>query len=308
MQLTHICPIDAFRTRAMLPAGERLLNVWTVTGVQPGPTLVITAGVHGCEYVGILALRKLFSLIQPETLRGRLLLLPLVTEEGFYAGAKGIVPEDGKNINRIFPARPDGTAADRIAMAVQTQIYPEADFILDLHGGEANERMLPLVFFPKDASPKANALSRQAASYLQVDVRIPSTAKNGLYSHAARCGIPAVLMEVGGLGLWTDGEVERDLAGIRNLMGFLGMGGEARPNTAQMEARETLYLEAEADGLWFPHIRPGQKVTRDALLGVLEDLEGNPLQTIRAAWDGIIWYHTAALGVRKGDPLIAYGR
>lgn len=339
MHLTHIRSIDAFQSRALLPAGERSLPVWIINGARPGPTLVLTAGVHGCEYVGILALRRLadmirsadtayppadmirsadmarpagtarsIDMIRPEALAGRLILLPLVNAEGFYAGAKGIVPSDGKNINRVFPARPGGTEAEQIALAIQTEIYPEADFLLDLHGGDVNEAMTPLVFFPKAAAREVNERSRLAASHLPVDVRIPSTAKNGLYSHAARCGIPALLMEVGGLGRWTEEEVEQDLSGIRSLMGFLGMGETPRPNPAQREAAETLYLEAEADGLWFPRIRPGQAVSAEELLGVLEDLEGNPLQTVRAAWDGIVWYHTVSSGVRKGDALVAYGR
>ena len=58
----------------------------------------------------------------------------------------------------------------------------------------------------------------------------------------------------------------------------------------------------------FPRIRSGQTVSAGEILGVLEDLEGNPLQTVLAAWDGIVWYHTISSGVRKGDALVAYGR
>ena len=39
----------------------------------------------------------------------------------------------------------------------------------------------------------------------------------------------------------------------------------------------------------------------------LEALSGCRLQEVRAEFDGIVLYYTIALGVRAGDPLIAYG-
>ncbi len=288
--------------------GPEEIPVWEVHSGRPGPTLVVTAGVHGCEYVGIQALRVLYRRLEPAALRGRLLLLPLLNARGFYAGAKGVVPEDGKNLNRVFPAPAGGTAAERIAHAVEAALYPQADFLLDLHGGEVNEAMAPLVFFPAQAAPEVTARARAAAACLAVGYRIPSTARDGLYSWAAQRGVPALLQEVGYGGLWTREQVEQVLAGIDSLLGHLGMGGEARPNAAQREALEACYRTAEADGFWEPQVRPGQAVAEGQLLGVLSDLEGRPLQRLTAPWDGVVLYHTVGLGVEAGSPLLALGR
>ena len=79
------------------------LNALCLCGAAPGKTLVVTAGVHGCEYVGIQALRRLAADLDPARLSGNVILLPLANPSAFYAGAKQVVPEDGVNLNRAFP-------------------------------------------------------------------------------------------------------------------------------------------------------------------------------------------------------------
>ncbi len=302
------CPPSS-RRDALLPVGNgRSIPVKIINGSRPGRTLVISAAVHGCEYVGIEALRRLYRTVNPAELSGRLILLPLVNEEGFWEGVE-TVPTDGKNLNRIFLQTDEkGTITQRIAWAVRTHVYPEADFILDLHGGGRKELMTPLVFFPGTASPEVTNLSRAAASHLAVNIRVPSKANNGLYSCAAHSGIPAMLQEIGQLGSWTEDEVNLCLESIDRLMAFLGIRGEARPNLEQRETVETLYVDAEATGFWRSNLPAGNPVKKGEVIGVIEDWDGNPLHTVTADFDGMILYHFIALGIRKGDPLVAYGR
>ena len=237
-----------------------------------------------------------------------MILLPLVNGGGFYAGSKQVVPSDGKNINRVFPPLEEGTLAQEIARTVVEQIYPEADFLLDLHGGDVNEAMTPLVFYPATAAPDVTAQACEAAQHLEVMYRIPSTAKNGLYSYAAQCGIPALLMEVGGLGLWNEEQVALELRSIQSLMGYLDMGPSPVKNNRQQEAEEMCYAEADTSGLWLPAVQPEQPITAGQTLGRIEDLEGRVLQTVHARWDGMVLYHTVSLGVTTGDALVAYGK
>ena len=76
---------------------------------------MVTAGVHGCEYVGILALQKLAETLDCATLFGQVILLPLVNSKGFFAGVKQLNPADGRNLNREFPGKADGTETQRMA-------------------------------------------------------------------------------------------------------------------------------------------------------------------------------------------------
>ena len=124
------------------------VEMTVICGSRPGKTLVVTAGVHGCEYVGIEALNRLKRELEPGALSGRVILLPLVNPEGFYHGSKQTIPADGQNLNRMFPGNPDGTFSSQLARVLEETLYPEADFLMDLHGGDVNEALTPLIFCP----------------------------------------------------------------------------------------------------------------------------------------------------------------
>ena len=187
------------KVRVPLPVpGAQPLETLCLCGAAPGRTLVVTAGVHGCEYVGVQALRRLAVELDPAELSGNVILLPLANPTGFYAGAKQVVPEDGVNLNRAFPGDPAGTLSARLAYALETALYQAADFLADLHSGDCNEALYPLVFFPTAGTEAVNRAALTAARALTVHYRVRSTAQNGLYSWAVQKNIPALLIERGG--------------------------------------------------------------------------------------------------------------
>ena len=134
----EIAPGEKRQVKLPVPGGAPL-EAWLLCGAHPGKTLVVTAGVHGCEYVSILALQKLVEPLDCATLFGQVILLPLVNSKGFFAGVKQLNPADGRNLNREFPGKADGTETQRMAWTIEKLLYPEADFLLDLHGGDWNE-------------------------------------------------------------------------------------------------------------------------------------------------------------------------
>ena len=134
----EIAPGEKRQVKLPVPGGAPL-EAWLFCGTHPGKTLVVTAGVHGCEYVGILALQKLVETLDCATLFGQVILLPLVNSKGFFAGVKQLNPADDRNLNREFPGKADGSETQRMAWTIENLLYPEADFLLDLHGGDWNE-------------------------------------------------------------------------------------------------------------------------------------------------------------------------
>ena len=211
------------------------IQMTVICGSHPGKTLVVTAGVHGCEYVGIEALRSLGNELEPDNLSGRLILLPLVNPEGFYHGAKQIIPSDGQNLNRMFPGSKEETFSSQLAKVLEETLYPEADFLMDLHGGDVNEALTPLIFFPTAVPEKLATQSALAAAALSVPYRVASTSKNGLYSWAAQCGIPALLVERGERGLWSKEEVTACKHNVYEMMEHLGMLSVSQATDNQQE-------------------------------------------------------------------------
>ena len=309
MRLSDLKAGSNTKQTLLLPVASHYpIEMTVICGSCPGKTLVVTAGVHGCEYVGIETLNRLKKELDPIDLSGRIILLPLVNPEGFYMGSKQIIPADGQNLNRTFPGDPEGTFSSRLAKLLEETLYPEADFLIDLHGGDVNEALTHLVFFPTAVSDALAAKASAAAASLSIPYRVASTAKNGLYSWAAQCGIPALLAERGERGLWCEDEVTACKRNIFELMAHLKIRPFSDTDLHQEEIRQAVYEEAPKNGFWYPAVsHAGQKLKKGTLLGTLKDIYGNEIFRCTAPFDGIVLYYTLSLGVKCKDPLIAFG-
>ena len=282
---------------------------YEICGKDEGPCLVVISGVHGGEYVGPRSLVKFIDKIRNEGLdfKGRLLIIPVLNESGFYGGLKQVVAEDGLNLNRIFPATGD-SKAHLLAKMVEEKFYPEADFLLDLHGGDINEEMEPLVFFPAYVEGNQKNIIDKVIKNLSTTYLVPSQAKNGLYSYANVKGIPSLLLERGGQGLWTGREADLVILNILQTMKALGMVNfDVKKGSPQLIENPT-YIEAPSRGVWYPKFKAGDHFAKGDILGILKDLRGNIIEKFEALYDGVILYQNLGLGVSKGENLIAYGK
>ena len=279
-------------------------------GRNTGKTLVITAGVHGGEYVGIETALRLIKELEAEKLSGNIIICPVLNTEGFYDGVKQISTSDYKNLNREFPGDEKGTSTQRVAFDIEKYLYPTADFIVDLHGGDINENLIPLIFFPYGSGEDMKNYVGDIASRMSVNFRVGSYASNGLYSYATKKNIPAMLYERGAHGIWSEEDVlaeREDLYKLMEILGIIKEGHDISVNKKQKEIVSAEYVEAECDGLWYPYVKQGQRVKKGELLGVLKNIEGDELQRVEAKFDATVLYYTLSLGVRKKDALIAYG-
>lgn len=166
------------KTIALLRDRDLSLPVTTIHGNRPGPRVLLTAGIHGCEYCSIQAAIELASELDQDVVAGRLTIVHLANASGFSERLSEIVAEDGKNLNRVFPGRDDGSQAERLAHLI-TSLQDDADFYVDMHGGDLHESMHPLVFIPGVAEKRITDRAREAAKVLDVDVRVLSSATTG---------------------------------------------------------------------------------------------------------------------------------
>lgn len=100
----------------------------------PGSTALVMAGNHGDEYPGPIAILKLMRTLRPEDVRGRIILIPALTLPAVKAATR-LSPWDGKNMNRSFPGRADGTMTEQVAHFLTTVLFPQADIVMDIHTG-----------------------------------------------------------------------------------------------------------------------------------------------------------------------------
>src|SRR5580658_6367679 len=127
-----------------VPAGSDAatdLPVIVIQGAKPGPILALVAGAHGTEYASIIALEKLAHSTDPAVLSGTLVILPLVNLASFLQKVPHLNPIDGKNMNRFYPGKPDGTQTERASFAIAKQVLEKCDYLIDLHGGDLDENL-----------------------------------------------------------------------------------------------------------------------------------------------------------------------
>jgi predicted deacylase len=110
----------------------------------PGPTALLFGGNHGDEYEGPVTLIKLARALDPATLQGRVIIMPMLNRPAVEAGTR-LSPLDGKNMNRAFPGRPDDSITGMIAHYVSSVLFPMAELVIDIHSGGRSAHFLPSV-------------------------------------------------------------------------------------------------------------------------------------------------------------------
>ena len=280
-----------------------------IQGAQPGPHLLVLAGIHGDEYEPMACVRRLITAIHPEALRGRVTLVPCVNEPAFNRGER--TADDGLDLARICPGSPDGSVSEQIAHAVSTLIR-EADFLIDLHTGGRRYDILPLVGY--GLVPDADVLEkqRQMAHAFNMPIVWGTTCKlNGRTLSVARdAKVPAIYAEWGGPSPVNKMAVEEYELGCLGVMVALGMLDRPMPDA------ETEYvLEDDRDnsghlqinhptpmsGFFEPAVVLGDEVEKGALIGEVVDHLGDQRHKIHATSSGIIIVLRALPQIDKGE-------
>ena len=277
--------------------------VTLIHGRYAGKRLVITAGVHGAEYPGIIAASKLAREIDPEQLTGEIVIFHVMNIGGFYGRVAALVPEDGKNLNRVFPGTANGTVTERIADFLTNILSNEVDVYLDLHSGDLHEDLLPHAFYSVFTSPEAREKSMEIAKKLDISCMVHSHSDNGSLFGASLHDVPGLLIERGGNGIWADYDAEaykRDLYRIlyHLAMYYTDYAQKPLPNVPDYHTSIPLY--AEADGMWMPRIGPGNFVKEGDLIGYITDAFGNVRQAVAAKEEGLLLCVLSSLSVQKG--------
>ena len=299
---------------AAADVGTRL-PVTTIRGAKPGPTLALIAGNHGYEYPPILALQTLPARIDPRSLAGTLILVHVANMPSFLGRTIYFSPIDGKNLNRVYPGRHDGTVSERIAWAITTEVIDKADYVLDLHCGDGNESLRPYVYQAVTGNPQMDdAIARMALAFgidrIVVDRGRPTDPERSMYcsTTAITRGKPAMTIESGALGSTDAESVDRILYGISGVLRELKMRAAGPAPLAKAVYLEPVEnLTSPATGILYPLVECDQKVSKDAMLARITDLFGNEIATVRAPFAGVVLYIVATPPITQGQPVAAVG-
>jgi uncharacterized protein len=267
-------------------------------GARPGPVLTIAAGIHGDEFPPILALQRLRTEVRPADLSGTLVLVHLANTRGFLGRTIARNPVDGKNLNRVFPGKADGTLTEKVAHLLTTEVVNRTDYLVDMHAGSANESLWPHVYSPvvgnEDLDRRTLDLAR-AAGFRNIVLygdrpRDPDNSIS-LPNTAMTRGKPGITVECGQLGQRDELCVNRLLDAARNILCHLKMSpGAPEKTNGVILHRKLHYLSSPATGMFFPVATAGEVVESGVLLAYVSDYFGNRLAGLqRSTLPSVAW-------------------
>ena len=257
--------------------------VLVVNGRFPGPTLCLTAAIHGDELNGIEMVRRVMHDINPKKLSGAVIGVPIVNLQGFRRASRYL--PDRRDLNRYFPGNPNGSAASRIAYSFFTEIALHCDALVDLHTGSFERSNLPQLRADL-RNPDVVTLTEGFGS----TVILHSDPAPGTLRYAATAaGIPAVTVEAGGPSVLELAEVKHGVKGIQTLLNALGMVKKVRlwGDPEPVYYRST-WVRAESGGILLADVSLGSTVREGDLLGTITDPMNNASTKIYAPFAGRI--------------------
>lgn len=241
----------------------------------PGPQVLLSAGNHGDEYEGQVVLTRLIQQLQPEEIRGSIIILPALNLPAALAGTR-VSPLDGGNLNRVFPGDPDGGPTWKIADFVENVLLPRVDVLADFHGGGASLDYRPhaSTHYGPDASAEHRRRSLDIVRSLGVPhvMLFEGRSKTfGLPDAAIRQGVISIGGEYGGMGSVSRPGVQLVRQAVDRLLACLGVKGELPGDLLEPRILHVFgpdaYVHAPEAGVFEPTTDLGDRVRTGDLCG-----------------------------------------
>jgi predicted deacylase len=304
----------AIEVPAASDSGTRI-PVVVVHGAKPGPVLALVAGAHGTEYSSIIALERLIELLDPASITGSVIIVPLVNVASFERKIAHVNPVDGKSMNRMYPGRMDGTQTDRASYLITKQVVEPSDHLIDLHGGDLDESLRPYSYWTKTGNERQDAISREMVLAFGLDHIIISTDRpkdpaqsRYLENTASTRGKPSLTVEAGYAGTTETDDINLLVTGCLSVMRYLKML-PGLPSTVEHPVwiERIPAITSEATGIFYPLVRRGTYVEKGMKVGYVTDYVGRTVFEARAPEAGVVLYIRAVPSMTKGETIASIG-
>lgn len=270
------------------------------------PTVLISAGIHACEYIGMNVVEQLVKELENTPIKGTLRLIPIMNIEGFYQRSVAVNPVDGKNLNRCFNLEQPLSYSEKLIQAFEQDYISKADIYLDLHSGDLQEALYPHLYFNRNASLDTITKAKQLARYIDCEFALGSSAAHSSHAGGMKYNVPSLLIERGGQGQINPQDIALMKQDVKNLLIGIGvLEGTAQINTKQNQDLKCEEIESQNNGKVTCYVKVGECVHEGDLLIEVETLDGI-VDRYHAKEDGKILYITTSYGCFKGQVLIAF--
>lgn len=299
------------RRRLEIPVARLVTETWlslpveVVNGARPGPTIWLSAAVHGDELNGVEIIRQVLDHLSPADLRGCLIAVPIVNVFGFVEQSRYL--PDRRDLNRSFPGSPRGSLAARLAHLFMTEIVSRCRYGIDLHTAATGRINLPQI-----RANLADAETRRCAEAFAAPVIIHSETRDGSLRQAAtQHGIHVLLYEAGEPLRFDEGAIATGVRGVLRVLAALKMtrrSASRPPARPPVVCHATRWVRAPHGGILRLDVELGQRVEKRQRLGAIADAFGDDRSYVMAPCEGLIIGLTVNPLVHQGDAVAHLAR
>ncbi len=282
------------------------MSVVALHGREPGPTVFLSAAIHGDEIIGVEIVRRVLRVLKPRRMQGTLLAVPIVNSFGFINRSRYL--PDRRDLNRCFPGSEGGSLAGRLADIFLQEVVSKCDYGVDLHSAAIHRTNLPQIRIAG-----GNDKLIELAAAFAAPLTLTSPLRDGSLREAARAiGVEILLFEAGEALRFDETAIRVGVSGTLRVLAHLGMisgKGLAPPRIKrQIRSRGSSWMRAEAGGLLRTYKTTGDLVEKGTVLGIIADPIGNIELPVRAREAGLIIGRTNLPLVNEGDGIFHVAR
>ncbi|WP_210495249.1 succinylglutamate desuccinylase/aspartoacylase domain-containing protein [Microvirga antarctica] len=270
--------------------------VMIAAGARPGPILWVQAAIHGGEVGGTLGLTRCLHALDLESMSGAIVGVLAANPLAFRAQTRN-TPQDGENMNRLFPGTLDGSITRQMAFRLMEAAHATADIVVDLHSGGA-EAVVPFysIFWDdgSDASLASGRYARAAATDVVWAAR-DSWLSCAMFTRLTALGVPSLIVECGGGGETPDADIDRFAQAVRGVAHAAGILADGAPAPSQYRTIGTCDLAfTRAGGFFMPSVGAGDLIEDGGVVGRVVDVFGREVEVITSPKRAFV----AAIGKR----------
>jgi predicted deacylase len=294
------------------------MPICVVNGSKNGPTFTVTGGLFPTEHSGVEAAGRLYQLIDPKDLSGRIVIVPVVNmpclqfRTPWLNLAQSTSPMDGLSINYVFPGDPQGTVTRVVAHKLFNEIILKSDYHVDLRGGDLSMSHLTHTIYPK-IGKNIDKTCEEMAKVAGFEYVLPGTpdightGKGTLVYETVTRGVPSIITE-SGLGYKiqpSEHEIRGHIQAVTNILKQFNMfeGKPIKPKNQRFLDMTWIHIRALVAGIFHAIADQGDVVKKDELIGKIMDLDGTELSRVSASIDGVIHCMRVRRLVYPGDVL-----
>jgi len=274
------------------------LPVRVVRGAKSGPTVFVSATIHGDELNGMGIIHEMMFGDPLQIVSGSVILVPVLNIFGFENNDRYM--PDRRDLNRSFPGFEQGSLSSRVAWMIYQEIIKRCDYGIDLHTAAA-----PRTNFPNIRGDLSDANVRRLAKAFGTELMVNGKGpEKSLRRTATQSGCPTIALEAGEPRKIEPAIMEIGLRGVRNVLRDLGMmQGRVVAPPWQMRVNKAVWVRATMGGILRFHVSPGEPVDAGQPIATNVSVFAEEQNVLQSPVDGIVLGMTTLPTVKPGEPV-----